>query len=175
MSDFTAQFEAEIPRLRRYARALARDPWHADDLVQSCILRALANEHRWQPASDLRAWLFTILHDVHVSDLRRMGRERQRSNAVAPFSPAHCEPKAVLDLVDLDRRIAKLPGLQRRVLLLIGLEEMSYEQAAVVLGLPIGTVRSRLGRTRVSLRRLTEHGPGTPTAGGGDCEGDRRE
>lgn len=169
MSDFTAQLEAEIPRLRHYARALARDSERADDLVQTCLLRALANEHRWQVGSDLRAWLFTILHNVHVSDLRRAARERHRSSVVASFYPTHCEPKAVLDLVEIDRAIAKLPDVQRRVLLLIGLEEMSYDQAATVLGLPIGTVRSRLGRARASLRRLTGRGPhATPTIANGN-------
>ena len=175
MSDFTAQLEAEIPRLRRYARALTRDPGQADDLVQSCLLRALANEHRWQPASDLRAWLFTILHNVHVSDRRRTTRNRRRSGMIVSFSPAHCEPRAVLDFVDLDRAFAKLSDPQRRVLLLIGLEEMSYEQAAAVLSLPVGTVRSRLGRARAALRRLTGHGTGAPTAGAADRKNRRPE
>ena len=175
MSEFTTQLEAEIPRLRRYARALAHDPALADDLVQTCLVRALANEHRWQPASDLRAWLFTILHNVHISDLRRTARERRRNGVAVSFSPVRCEPKAVLELIDLGRGIAKLPDAQRRVLLLIGLEEMSYEQTAKILGVPVGTVRSRLGRAREALRRLTDHEPGTPTTGDGDRERGRHD
>src|SRR6516162_11139387 len=75
MSDFAQLLETEIPRLRRYARALTRDASRADDLVQSCLLRAVAKQHLWQPGTDLRAWLFTILHNQHVNDVRRSVRE----------------------------------------------------------------------------------------------------
>src|SRR5215208_2371382 len=75
MNDFARQLEAEIPRLRRYARALTRDVSRADDLVQSCLTRAVAKQHLWQPGTDLRAWLFTILHNQHVNDVRRAVRE----------------------------------------------------------------------------------------------------
>src|SRR5437764_9124190 len=75
MHDFARLLEAEIPRLRRYARALTRDVTRADDLVQSCLTRAVAKQHLWQPGTDLRAWLFTILHNQHVNDVRRSGRE----------------------------------------------------------------------------------------------------
>src|ERR1700720_2608028 len=75
MSDFAQLLEVEIPRLRRYARALTRDLTRADDLVQSCLTRAIAKQHLWQPGTDLRAWLFTILHNQHVNDVRRSVRE----------------------------------------------------------------------------------------------------
>src|SRR5665213_2160149 len=75
MTDFGQMLEQEIPRLRRYARALARDASRADDLVQNCLARALAKSHLWQPGTDLRAWLFTILHNQHVNDVRRAVRE----------------------------------------------------------------------------------------------------
>ena len=75
MNDFARLLEAEIPRLRRYARALTRDVARADDLVQSCLTRAVAKQHLWQPGTDLRAWLFTILHNQHVNDVRRSVRE----------------------------------------------------------------------------------------------------
>ena len=75
MSDFARLLETEIPRLRRYARALTRDASRADDLVQSCLLRAVAKQHLWQPGTDLRAWLFTILHNQNVNDVRRSVRE----------------------------------------------------------------------------------------------------
>src|ERR1700726_4707252 len=75
MSDFARLLEAEIPRLRRYARALTRDVTRADDLVQSCLTRAVAKQHLWQPGSNLRAWLFTILHNQHVNDVRHSLRE----------------------------------------------------------------------------------------------------
>src|ERR1700694_6094530 len=75
MSDFGRLIEAEIPRLRRYARALTRDVTRADDLVQSCLARAIAKQHLWQPGTDLRAWLFTLLHNQNVNDVRRSMRE----------------------------------------------------------------------------------------------------
>src|SRR5436190_21820969 len=75
MNEFARLLEAEIPRLRRYARALTRDVVRADDLVQSCLTRAIAKQHLWQPGTDLRAWLFTILHNQHVNDVRRSARE----------------------------------------------------------------------------------------------------
>src|SRR6202163_1880993 len=75
MSDFVQLLEMEIPRLRRYARALTRDVSRADDLVQNCLTRALAKQHLWQPGTNLRAWLFTILHNQNVNDVRRSIRE----------------------------------------------------------------------------------------------------
>src|ERR671938_2009767 len=80
MSDFARLLEAEIPRLRRYARALTRDVTRADDLVQSCLTRAVAKQHLWQAGTDLRAWLFTILHNQHVNDIRRAAREENNSD-----------------------------------------------------------------------------------------------
>src|SRR5271163_2562697 len=78
MSDFAQLLETEIPRLRRYARALTRDASRADDMVQSCLLRAVAKQHLWQPGTDLRAWLFTILHNQNVNYVRRSVREGHR-------------------------------------------------------------------------------------------------
>src|SRR5579863_4979078 len=141
MSDFARLLEVEIPRLRRYARALTRDVTRADDLVQSCLTRAIAKQHLWQPGTDLRAWLFTILHNQHVNDVRRLAREVALSEMDRlPMA----QPKAfvVLELRDLEAAIAKLPHEQRRVILLVGLEGLSYDEVAAVLGVPIGTVRS---------------------------------
>lgn len=156
MSDFARLLEAEIPRLRRYARALTRDASRADDLVQSCVVRAIAKQQLWQPGTDLRAWLFTILHNQHVNDVRRAVRE----GAAVPVEEATpaltVEAGAItaLELRDLDRAIRRLPEEQRQVILLVGLEGMRYEDVATVLGVPIGTVRSRLSRGRESLRVL---------------------
>jgi RNA polymerase sigma-70 factor (ECF subfamily) len=75
MSEFTDLLESEIPKLRRYARAMTRDPVRADDLVQSCLVRAITKQHLWQPGTNLRAWLFTILHHQNVNDVRRSLRE----------------------------------------------------------------------------------------------------
>src|SRR5260221_8261032 len=86
MKDFAQLLEAEIPRLRRYARALTRDVVRADDLVQNCLTRALAKRHLWQPGTDLRAWLFTILHNQHFTDLRRSGAH-QNTVAIVCMTP----------------------------------------------------------------------------------------
>jgi RNA polymerase sigma-70 factor (ECF subfamily) len=156
MEDFSRLLEPEIPRLRRYARALTRDAVRADDLVQSCLVRALAKSHLWQVGTDLRAWLFTILHNQHVNDVRRSVREGV-SVPVEDAGPVLTVPStqgASLQLRDLDRALAQLPEEQRQVLLLVGLEGMRYEEVAVVLDVPVGTVRSRLSRGRDMLRHL---------------------
>ena len=155
------QIEDLIPRLRRYARAMMRDPVAADDLVQDCLARALAKIHLWQAGTDLRAWLFTILHNQYVNLARRTARERDQIElreynpepAVSPNQTARHE------LRDLDRAIAKLPAEQRAVLLLIGLEGMGYDEVATALNLPTGTVRSRVSRARETLRILTGRFP----------------
>src|SRR6201981_2357485 len=156
MSDFARQLETEIPRLRRYARALTRDVSRADDLVQSCLTRAVAKQHLWQPGTDLRAWLFTILHNQHVNDVRRSVREgvNVAVEEMAPVLTVQSNVMATLQLRDLERAIAKLPQEQRQVILLVGLEGMRYEEVAEVLDVPVGTVRSRLSRGREALRRL---------------------
>jgi RNA polymerase sigma-70 factor (ECF subfamily) len=156
MAELRARIEAEIPRLRRYARALTRDIVAADDLVQDCLVRGLAKLHLWKEGTDLRAWLFTILHNQYVNQVRRAVREG------APVSVSETEPSLTraadqgqrLELRDLDRALARLPEEQRTVILLVGLEGMRYEAVAEVIGVPVGTVRSRLSRGREALRRL---------------------
>ena len=135
MSDFYDLIEREIPRLRRYARALTRSVDRADDLVQETLLRAVAKAHLWQAGTDLRAWLFTIMHNQYVNMVRRAMRE-------------------------LERALDCLPNEQREVLLLVGLEGMSYEAAAQILSVPVGTIRSRLSRGRCALRHLIVEGEG---------------
>ena len=157
MADMSRDIEAEIPRLRRYARALTRDLSTADDLVQDCLARALDKLHLWQEGTDLRAWLFTILHNQYVNHIRRAVREGATvglSESEPGLTRAPQQGKR-LELRDLERAIVKLPAEQRSVILLVGLEGMRYEEVAAVLGVPVGTVRSRLSRGREALRRLT--------------------
>src|SRR2546423_7299590 len=154
--DIYRNIEAEIPRLRRSARALARDVSAADYLVQDCLARALGKLPLWQEGTDLRAWLFTILHNQYVNQVRRSVREG------AAVGLSETEPMLTraphqgnrLELRDLERAITKLPEEQRSVILLVGLEGMRYEEVAEVLDVPVGTVRSRLSRGREALRRL---------------------
>jgi RNA polymerase sigma-70 factor, ECF subfamily len=156
MSDICKKIEEEIPRLRRYARALTRDVNAADDLVQDCLTRALSKVHLWQPGTDLRAWLFTILHNQYVNHVRRAVREGAAvglSDTEPMLTSAPNQGKR-LELRDLERAIARLPEEQRSVLLLVGLEGMRYEEVAAVLDVPVGTVRSRLSRGREMLRQL---------------------
>jgi RNA polymerase sigma-70 factor (ECF subfamily) len=155
MNDFARLLEAEIPRLRRYARALTRNVTHADDLVQSCLVRGIAKQHLWQPGTNLRAWLFTIMHNQHVNNVRHSAREGITVDlADAPTLTAEPVATTRLELRDLERALDKLPIEQREVILLVGLEGMAYEEVAEVLGVPVGTVRSRLSRGRDALRRL---------------------
>ena len=167
MSDFARLLEAEIPRLRRYARALTRDVSRADDLVQSCLTRAVAKQHLWQPGTDLRAWLFTILHNQHVNDVRRSVREgiNVAVEEMAPVLTVQSNAIAALQLRDLERAIGQLPQEQRQVILLVGLEGMRYEEVAAILGVPVGTVRSRLSRGRDQLRRLMDMADEIPARG----------
>ena len=156
MTEIYRSIEAEIPRLRRYARALARDFVAADDLVQDCLARALGKLHLWQEGTDLRAWLFTILHNQYVNQVRRAVREGASvglSETEPMLTRAPHQGKG-LELRDLERAIAKLPEEQRAVILLVGLEGMRYEEVAEILDVPVGTIRSRLSRGRDALRRL---------------------
>jgi RNA polymerase sigma-70 factor, ECF subfamily len=155
MKDFVRLLEAEIPRLRRYARALTRDVTRADDLVQDCLMRAVAKQHLWQAGTDLRAWLFTIMHNQHVNEVRRLVREGNNVEIEqAPTLTVQPNAMPALQLRDLERAIAQLATEQRQVILLVGLEGLAYDEVAAVLNIPVGTVRSRLSRGREQLRRL---------------------
>jgi RNA polymerase sigma-70 factor, ECF subfamily len=156
MADIYQKIEQEIPRLRRYARALTRDVNAADDLVQEGLARALSKVHLWQSGTDLRAWLFTILHNQYVNYVRRAVREGSAVgfNESEPLLTSAPNQGKRLELRDLERALAKLPEEQRAVLLLVGLEGMRYEEVASVLDVPVGTIRSRLSRGREMLRQL---------------------
>lgn len=156
MNDLADRIAGEIPRLRRYARALLRSETEADDLVQECVLRGLAKQHLWQEGTDLRAWLFTILHNQFVNNVRRAAREGTsiEISDLDGDTPEFPSQEKHLELRDLDRALSLLPDEQRTVIFLIGLEGMDYATAAKIVGVPVGTVRSRLSRGREALRRL---------------------
>jgi RNA polymerase sigma-70 factor, ECF subfamily len=158
MNDFHHRLEREIPRLRRYARALTRNAVRADDLVQETLVRALYKEHLWQPGTDLRAWLFTIMHNQNVNEIRRAIRDDTTVDLenCSAILTATTDPTASRQLRELDHALAQLPEEQRQVILLVGLEGMSYEDAAAILDVPIGTIRSRLSRGREALRKLMD-------------------
>ena len=162
MADIYKSIEAEIPGLRRYARALKRDFTAADDLIQDTLTRALAKQHLWQEGTNLRGWLITIMHNQHVNHVRASIR------ADAMIDPSEDGPPAswpanqdkCLELRDLQRALDRLPEEQRAVILLIGLEGMRYEEAAQALGIPVGTIRSRLSRGRLALHLLMDDASG---------------
>jgi RNA polymerase sigma-70 factor, ECF subfamily len=158
MSEIHRLVEQEIPRLRRYARALTRSADRADDLVQDTLLRAISKAHLWQTGTNIRAWLFTIMHNQHVNVVRRAVHEQRTIDIDEKPSSlvATTDPTASTRLRDLDRALTRLPDEQREVILLVGLEGMSYERTAEILDVPIGTVRSRLSRGRTALRHLMD-------------------
>ena len=142
-----------IPRLRRYARALVGDRATADDLVQDTLERAWAKRHLYRRGTDLRAWLFTVMHNVHVNRVRAARPTDMLEDEMPELAQRAPQGDALL-VRDLDRAIARLPAEQSAVLLLVTLEEMSYEEVARALGIPIGTVMSRLSRAREKLRGM---------------------
>jgi RNA polymerase sigma-70 factor, ECF subfamily len=147
-----SELEACIPALRRYARALLRNRQDADDLVHDCLVRALDKLHTRRDDGDLRAWLFVILHNVFISQ-RRRSKPDQEPTAGISVEPG--QETAVL-LRDVAREFYKLPEEQRQVMLLVSVEDLSYAEVARVLGVPIGTVMSRLSRGRQRLRQVSQ-------------------
>lgn len=148
----------ELPRLRRYARAMLGDRVAADDLVQDTLERAWSRITQWRPGSDLRAWLFGIMHNLQVDQLRRGGLatssldDADEANDI-PVRPTQTD---LLEVMDLESALRQLPDEQREILLLVALEEMSYADIAALLGIPIGTVMSRLSRGRERLRQVMD-------------------
>jgi len=144
-----------IPRLRRYARALVGDRYAADDLVQDTLERAWNKLHLWRPGSDMRAWLFAIMHNVFVNHARSRRYEVERSMEALPVMAVRATQGDHLELQDIDRALGTLPVEQREVILLVAVEQMTYEEVARALAVPVGTVMSRLSRGRDRLRHLT--------------------
>lgn len=160
MADFARLVTEQIPRLRRYARALVGTQ-RADDLVQDCLERAWSRRGLWDGQGELRAWLFTILHNLYANSVRRQAGapafEPLPEEDLPALAPSRHE--AALELRDLERALACLSPEQREVLLLVGLEQMDYAEVATVLNIPPGTVMSRLARAREALRRALREPP----------------
>jgi RNA polymerase sigma-70 factor (ECF subfamily) len=156
MSDLSVELVSCIPRLRRYARALVGDRGSADDLVQDTVERGWRRIAEWRRDGEMRAWLFGIMHNLHVDQLRARRLQTTALDEEAT-QPAHAaNPSAGLEIRDMEAALAMLPVEQREILLLVGLEGMTYDQIAGALGLPLGTVMSRLSRGREKLRILME-------------------
>ena len=158
---------AAIPRLRRYARVLAGDAARADDLVQETLARAWEKRRLWQPGSDLRAWMFTIMHNVFVNQRASAGREAAHVSLDADTEggraawqvPVQPQQFARVELAELLQHVGRLPVEQRETLLLAAVEELKYEEIAALLAVPVGTVMSRLSRARQKLRHMVDDRP----------------
>ncbi|MFQ5955571.1 MAG: sigma-70 family RNA polymerase sigma factor [Kiloniellales bacterium] len=158
MEEIAALVEPHIPALRRYAWALLRSDSAADDLVQDCLERAIGRWHLRRPDGDLRAWLFTIMHNQFVSARRRDRRRGVEASidSLASEPATMADQESVLAVHDVLDALRALPDEQRVILLLVGVEAFSYQEAADILGIPIGTVMSRLSRGRERLRLLLD-------------------
>ena len=157
---------AALPRLRRYARVLTGDLDRSDDLVQDTLARAWEKRRMWQAGSNLRAWLFTIMHNVHLNQYRTRRRELAEDSLDAddgPIAgweiPVRATQSDRIELAEVFLQIGRLPVEQREVLMLVAVEELRYEEIAAALAIPIGTVMSRLSRARDKLRRMAVEPP----------------
>lgn len=156
MDDESSILIACIPRLRRYARALVGERSDADDLVQDTLERGWDKLSAWRRGSDMRAWLFGIMHNLYVDRVRKPALATAVLDHDTPMPvvpPAHTHR---LEMRDMETALALLPADQREILLLVALEEMTYEEVAAALRIPVGTVMSRLARAREKLRALME-------------------
>lgn len=149
-----------LPRLRRYARALTGDRHQADDLVQDTVERALARQSLWRRGSRLDSWLLTIMHNIFVNQIRSRQNRGTEALDELPFEPSErATQHDSLEVRDVHAALALLPYEQKSVLLLVTLDERSYEDTARILDIPVGTVMSRLSRARDRLRALLEGRP----------------
>jgi RNA polymerase sigma factor (sigma-70 family) len=158
-----------IPGLRRYARSLTGDAWSADDLVQDTLERACSKWRLWLAGTDLRAWLFTMMHNLFISQVRHGQRRAALVQALDVEELAHelQAPIAQPEIgIDLQRCLLRLPPDHRAVLLLVAMEEMSYAEVARITGVPLGTVMSRLSRARDRMRELMDEPKETPAREG---------
>ncbi|WP_091133957.1 RNA polymerase sigma factor [Microvirga guangxiensis] len=150
-----------LPRLRRFALALTRSPSLADDMVQSACEKALLNAEQWTPGTRLDAWVFRILHNAWIDHLRQHKADvilddvRNHEDRLMDHSHGEHEVISKLTLTDVQRAIAELPTEQREVLVLVCVEDLAYREAAEILGVPVGTVMSRLARARKRIFEAT--------------------
>jgi RNA polymerase sigma factor (sigma-70 family) len=155
---FEDEISALLPRLRRFAHGLSRNPADADDLTQMTIERALRSKAQWQPGSRLDSWLYKIMRNLWIDTVRSRGRKEKLEAPADEAEPLGHDPRAGIEAsIDLQRVMAameRLPGEQREVIALILIEGFGYREAAELLGLPIGTVSSRLVRGRTALLAL---------------------
>lgn len=163
-----------LPHLRRFAVSLLRNRYQADDLVQDCLVRALTKKHLFRTGTNLRSWLFTVMHNLFIDHQRHANDRRLADVSLDALDRVGVQPRQGHRLVlkELETALAALPDQQRSVLLLVALEGYSYQEAAMMTRVPIGTVRSRVSRARGLLREKLQFG-GSFDAGACDDRDDR--
>ncbi len=169
MQDMMALVEPLIPSLRRYARSLLRNQVTADDLVQDCLERVISRWHQRRADGDARTWVFTILHNLAINRLKQQTRRGVHITVEAAGEAAFQTPPTQEDRLHhraVVEALSCLPDDQRSVLLLVSIENLSYAETAAVLGIPLGTVMSRLSRARHRLAQMIKEGPGRSVASG---------
>lgn len=161
-----AQVIEHIPSLRRYARVLARTADQADDLVQDCIERALSRQNLYQPDTNLRAWLFTIMRNIAITQTRKDKLRRSYASERMAMDRRAEMPKQtdIVALKDSLRLMSTLSDGEQQAVTLLGLNDLSYEEAAAMSGLPVGTMKSRLSRGRQRLRAMMDPAETQPQA-----------
>lgn len=175
-TEITIELAGILPRLRAYAQVLTKNSDDADDLVQTAVERALSRIELYEPGTNFKAWMFTILRNCYFTEMRKRSR---RPDTVDPMDhesamSVRAEQQIGLEVRDFSRAFVQLSEMDRTVLVLIGAEGMSYQEAADILGTPIGTVRSRLSRARTRLKDLLEEAEASPAKEAARLEALRR-
>lgn len=175
-TEITIELAGILPRLRAYAQVLTKNSDDADDLVQTAVERALSRIELYEPGTNFKAWMFTILRNCYFTEMRKRSR---RPDTVDPMDhesamSVRAEQQIGLEVRDFSRAFVQLSEMDRTVLVLIGAEGMSYQEAADILGTPIGTVRSRLSRARTRLKDLLEEAEARPAKEAARLEALRR-
>jgi len=162
MDDEKRLIAQQTPHLRRFAIALTGNPDRADDLVQDAVERALRKRHSWRRTGSMRSWLFKVLYRTHLNSQARRRLERDSADRLQAQSQtaAPANQDSHVEVLNVAVALDYLPREQREVVVMVGLEGMSYDEAAFVVGVPVGTIKSRLYRGREALYAL-RHGEGT--------------
>lgn len=154
---FKRELLAALPSLRAFAMSLMGNPHNADDLVQDTIMKAWAKQSSFEPGTNMKAWLFTILRNDFYSKMRKAGREIQDTDgAYTERLSVHPTQHGSMDLQDFRKALEKLPDDQREAIILVGASGFSYEEAAEICGCAIGTIKSRVSRARNNLQELLD-------------------
>ncbi|MBO0712135.1 MAG: sigma-70 family RNA polymerase sigma factor [Acetobacteraceae bacterium] len=157
---FRRQLTALVPDLRGFARFLLRERAEADDLVQEALVRALSAAAQFRPGTNMKSWLFTILRNAFYEQARRHKTERAALERAARTGPPPVSgPDGHSEIAELQRRLWELPPLLREALVLVGAQEMSYEEAAEICGAPVGTMKARVSRARAQIRQVVADAP----------------